>query len=83
MDDTLFYHRDPHGGVPLFKNQWFFLQAFDVVDELGMPVVDIRDFFRESVDLLINRIVICVQLFLMLLEVFASRPGSLRNPRAV
>ena len=77
------YGCDPHGSIPLFEDQRFFLQAFDVVDELGMAVIYIRYFFREGIDLLINRFVVSIQFFLVLFEVFAARPGSLRNPCAV
>ena len=58
------YGCDPHGGIPLFENQRFLLQAFDVVDELGMAVIDIRELLCERVDLIINRIVVGVQFFL-------------------
>ena len=77
------YGCDPHGGIPLFENQRFLLQAFDVVDELGVAVVDIRELLRECVDFLIKRIVVGVQFFFVLLKVIAARSGSLRNPSAV
>ena len=83
MNETLPYCCNPQRGVPLFQNQRFFLQAFDVVDELGVSVIDIRYFFREGVYLLINRIIVGVQLFLVPFEVFAARPGTLRNPSSV
>ena len=77
------YGRDPHGGIPLFQNQRFFLQALDVVDEFGVTVVDIRKLLRESVDFLIDRVVVGVQLFFAAFEVVASCPGALRDPSAI
>ena len=77
------YGSNPHGGIPLFENQRFFLQAFDVVDEFGVAVVDIRKLLRERIDLFVNRVIVGVQLFFVFFEVFAACSGSLRNPSAV